>query len=209
MDVEHALDPAYARKIGVDVDNLYVSQPDTAEQALEITEALVRSAQDAGAPVTIVEQVVAVNAARKEAMARKIIAACDGSVDGKTIAVLGLTFKPNTDDMRESPSLVIVPRLIEAGATVRVFDPVGMDEARKLMDGPVWCKDAYDAMDGADAVTILTEWNEFRALDFRRMGSLLKQPVMVDLRNIYRPEEMAAAGFHYTSVGRAYVTPAS
>tara|TARA_R110002110_G_scaffold414147_1_gene643253 strand:+ start:114734 stop:116056 length:1323 start_codon:yes stop_codon:yes gene_type:complete len=173
------------------------------------TEALVRSAQDAGAPVTIVEQVVAVNAERKEAMARKIIAACDGSVDGKTIAVLGLTFKPNTDDMRESPSLVIVPRLMEAGATVRVFDPVGMDEARKLMDGPVWCEDAYDAMDGADAVAILTEWNEFRGLDFRRMDELLKQPIMVDLRNIYRPEEMAAAGFHYTSVGRASITPAS
>lgn len=173
------------------------------------TEALVRSAQDAGAPITIVEQVVTVNAERKEAMARKIIAACGGDVQGKTLAVLGLTFKPNTDDMRESPSLVIVPRLIEAGATVRVFDPVGMDEARKLLDGPVWCEDAYDAMDGADAVAILTEWNEFRGLDLARMGSLLKQPVMVDLRNIYRPEEMAAAGFHYTSVGRAAVTPAS
>ncbi len=173
------------------------------------TEALVRSAQDAEAPITIVEQVVAVNAERKEAMARKIIAACGGDVQGKTLAVLGLTFKPNTDDMRESPSLVIVPRLIEAGATVRVFDPVGMDEARKLMDGPVWCEDAYDAMDGADAVAILTEWNEFRGLDLARMESLLKQPIMVDLRNIYRPEEMAAAGFHYTSVGRASVTPAS
>ncbi|MEP4377484.1 MAG: UDP-glucose/GDP-mannose dehydrogenase family protein [Alphaproteobacteria bacterium] len=173
------------------------------------TEALVRSAQDAGAPVTIVEQVVAVNAERKEAMARKIIAACGGSVEGKTIAVLGLTFKPNTDDMRDSPSLIIVPRLMEAGATVRTFDPVGMDEAKKLLEGPVWCQDAYDAMDGADAVAILTEWNEFRGLDFRRMQSLLKAPIMVDLRNIYRPEEMAAAGYHYTSVGRASVTPAS
>jgi UDPglucose 6-dehydrogenase len=173
------------------------------------TEALVRSARDAEAPITLVEQVIAVNAERKEAMARKIIAACGGSVEGKTVAVLGLTFKPNTDDMRESPSLVIVPRLIEAGATVRVFDPVGMDEARKLMDGPVWCQDAYDAMDGADAVAILTEWNEFRGLDFQRMGELLKQPIMVDLRNIYRPEEMAAAGIHYTSVGRASITPAS
>jgi UDPglucose 6-dehydrogenase len=172
------------------------------------TEALVRSARDAEAPITIVEQVIAVNAERKEAMARKIIAACGGSVEGKTLAVLGLTFKPNTDDMRESPSLVIVPRLIEAGATVRAFDPVGMDEARKLMDGPVWCQDAYDAMDGADAVAILTEWNEFRGLDFRRMETLLKQPIMVDLRNIYRPEDMAAAGFHYTSVGRASIIPA-
>jgi UDPglucose 6-dehydrogenase len=172
------------------------------------TEALVRSARDAEAPITIVEQVIAVNAERKEAMARKIIAACGGSVEGKTLAVLGLTFKPNTDDMRESPSLVIVPRLIEAGATVRAFDPVGMDEARKLMDGPVWCQDAYDAMDGADAVAILTEWNEFRGLDFRRMETLLKQPIMVDLRNIYRPEDMAAAGFHYTSVGRVSIMPA-
>lgn len=172
------------------------------------TEALVRSARDAEAPITIVEQVIAVNAERKEAMARKIIAACGGNVEGKTIAVLGLTFKPNTDDMRDSPSLVIVPRLIEAGATVRTFDPVGMDEAKKLLDGPVWCQDAYDAMDGADAVAILTEWNEFRGLDFARMDSLLTQPIMVDLRNIYRPEEMAAAGFHYTSVGRTSVTPA-
>ncbi|MBN43881.1 MAG: UDP-glucose 6-dehydrogenase, partial [Alphaproteobacteria bacterium] len=172
------------------------------------TEALVRSAQDAQAPVTIVEQVVAVNAERKEAMARKIIAACGGSVDGKTVAVLGLTFKPNTDDMRESPSLVIVPRLMEAGATVRAFDPVGMAEAEKLLYGPVWCGDAYDAMDGADAVVILTEWNEFRGLDFQRMLAVLKQPIMIDLRNIYRPEEMAAAGFHYTSVGRVFLPPA-
>ena len=172
------------------------------------TEALVRSARDAEAPITIVEQVIAVNAERKEAMARKIIAACGGNVEGKTIAVLGLTFKPNTDDMRDSPSLVIVPRLIEAGATVRTFDPVGMDEAKKLLDGPVWCQDAYDAMDGADAVAILTEWNEFRGLDFARMDSLLTQPIMVDLRNIYRPEEMAGTGFHYTSVGRTSVTPA-
>ena len=173
------------------------------------TEALVRSAQDAEAPITIVERVIEVNAERKEAMARKIIAACGGSVAGKTIAMLGLTFKPNTDDMRESPSLVIVPRLIEAGATVRTFDPVGMAEARKLIDGPVWCNDAYDAMDGADAVAILTEWNEFRGLDLARMGALLKAPVVVDLRNIYRPEEMASAGFHYTSVGRAYIPPAA
>ncbi|MBO20840.1 MAG: UDP-glucose 6-dehydrogenase [Rhodospirillaceae bacterium] len=172
------------------------------------TEALVRSAQDAGAPITIVEQVVAVNVERKEAMARKVIAACGGSVERKTIAVLGLTFKPNTDDMRESPSLVIVPRLIEAGATVRTFDPAGMNEAKKLIEGPVWCDDAYDAMEGAEAVVILTEWNEFRGLDLERMKTLMKQPVMIDLRNIYRPNEMAAAGYHYTSVGRKSVAPA-
>lgn len=170
------------------------------------TEALVRSARDADAPISIVEQVIAVNANRKEAMARKIIDACGGDVTGKTIAVLGLTFKPNTDDMRDSPSLVIVPRLIEAGATVRAFDPVGMEEAKTLMDGPVWCSDAYDAMDGADAVAIITEWNEFRGLDLGRAQSLLKQPVMVDLRNIYGPEQMRDAGFTYISIGRAAVS---
>ena len=170
------------------------------------TEALVRSARDADAPITLVEQVISVNANRKEAMARKIIDACGGDVSGKTLAVLGLTFKPNTDDMRDSPSLVIVPRLIEAGATVRAFDPVGMDEAKALIDGPVWCSDAYDAMDGADAVAIITEWNEFRALDLSRARALLKQPIMVDLRNIYGPEQMRNAGFTYISIGRAAVS---
>jgi len=170
------------------------------------TEALVRSARDADAPITLVEQVISVNANRKEAMARKIIDACGGDVSGKTLAVLGLTFKPNTDDMRDSPSLVIVPRLIEAGATVRAFDPVGMDEAKALINGPVWCSDAYDAMDGADAVAIITEWNEFRALDLSRARALLKQPIMVDLRNIYGPEQMRDAGFTYISIGRAAVS---
>jgi len=170
------------------------------------TEALVRSARDADAPITLVEQVISVNANRKEAMARKIIDACGGDVSGKTLAVLGLTFKPNTDDMRDSPSLVIVPRLIEARATVRAFDPVGMDEAKALIDGPVWCSDAYDAMDGADAVAIITEWNEFRALDLSRARALLKQPIMVDLRNIYGPEQMRDAGFTYISIGRAAVS---
>ncbi len=170
------------------------------------TEALVRSARDADAPITLVEQVISVNANRKEAMARKIIDACGGDVSGKTLAVLGLTFKPNTDDMRDSPSLVIVPRLIEAGATVRAFDPVGMDEAKALIGGPVWCSDAYDAMDGADAVAIITEWNEFRALDLSRARALLKQPIMVDLRNIYGPEQMRDAGFTYISIGRAAVS---
>lgn len=170
------------------------------------TEALVRSARDANAPISIVEQVITVNANRKEAMARKIIDACGGDVSGKTIAVLGLTFKPNTDDMRDSPSLVIVPRLLEAGATVRAFDPVGMDEAKLLIEGVVWCSDAYDAMAGADAVAIITEWNEFRALDLKRAHSLLNQPVMVDLRNIYRPDQMREAGFAYVSIGRAAVS---
>ena len=172
------------------------------------TLALVRTARDAGAPVTIIEQVVAVNDRRKIAMAEKIIAACGGSVAGKTIAVLGVTFKPNTDDMRDSPSLVIVPRLIEAGATVRAYDPAGMDEARKALTGVTWCKDAYDAMTGADAMALVTEWNEFRGLDMARTRALLGSPVVVDLRNVYKPTEMAAAGFHYTSIGRPTVGPA-
>jgi len=172
------------------------------------TAALVRSARDAGAPISIVEQVISVNDNRKEAMARKIIDACGGDVSGKTIAVLGLTFKPNTDDIRDSPSLVIVPRLVEAGATVRAFDPVGMDEAKKALDGPVWCRDAYDAMDGADAVAIVTEWNEFRALNLERVKSLLKKPVMIDLRNVYRPQQMRDTGFDYVSIGRASVSAA-
>ncbi len=166
------------------------------------TLALVRTARDSGAPLRIVEAVVAINDERKRRMAEKIIGACGGSVAGKTIAVLGLTFKPNTDDMRDSPSLEIVPALQQAGATVRAFDPEGMDEARKLLPDVVWCDDAYSAMEGADGLAILTEWNEFRALDIRRVKTLLRVPVLVDLRNIYEPAEMTAAGFTYVSVGR-------
>jgi UDPglucose 6-dehydrogenase len=166
------------------------------------TLALVRTAQDAGSPVRIIETVVDINTRRKARMAERIIAACDGAVTGKTIAVLGLTFKPNTDDMRDSPSLDIVPALQKAGATVRVFDPEGMNEAKPLLNGVSWCDSAYDTMAGADALAILTEWNEFRALDLRRVKSLLKRPVIVDLRNIYNPQEMADAGFHYSCVGR-------
>jgi len=166
------------------------------------TLALVRTAQQAGAPMRIVESVVAVNDARKKQMAAKIVAHCGGSVAGKTRAVLGLTFKPNTDDMRDAPSLDIVPALIEAGATLRAYDPEGLDEARKLLDGVVWCEGAYEAMEGADALVIITEWNAFRALDLARVKELMKAPVMIDLRNIYSPREMAAAGFDYTSIGR-------
>ncbi len=169
------------------------------------TLALRKTAQDLGAPTKIVEAVVAVNDARKIAMAEKIERAF-GGVKGKTIAVLGLTFKPNTDDMRDAPSLVIVPYLQEKGATIRAFDPEGAKEARKLLSIEL-CNDAFDALDGADGVVILTEWNEFRALDTDRMKSLLKQPLMIDLRNIYRPGHMAAAGFTYVSVGRATVSP--
>ena len=166
------------------------------------TLALVHTAQDVGSPLRIVETVVDINAKRKKQMAERIIAAAGGSVAGKTVAVLGLTFKPNTDDMRDSPSLDIVPALQAAGATVRGYDPEGMAEAKEHLD-MVWCDDAYATMEGAEVLAILTEWNEFRALDLKRVKSLLKKPVMVDLRNIYVPEEMAAAGFSYTCIGRA------
>ena len=171
------------------------------------TLALVRTAQDAGVGMRIVDSVVEVNASRKKAMADRVVAACDGSIDGKTIGVLGLTFKPNTDDMRESPSLDIVPALQAQGATVRVYDPVGMDEARKSLSGVMWCENAYDAITDADAVVLVTEWNEFRSLNLERVKSLMKQPVMVDLRNVYSPEDMAAAGFIYKSIGRADAEP--
>ncbi|HWA90072.1 MAG TPA: UDP-glucose/GDP-mannose dehydrogenase family protein [Rhizomicrobium sp.] len=168
------------------------------------TLALLKTSQDSGAPTRIVEAVVAVNEARKLRMAEKIDAAF-GGVKGKTIAVLGLTFKPNTDDMRDAPSLVILPWLQKAGAIIRSYDPEGTREAAKLMADIGAQNNAYDALDGADGVVILTEWNEFRALDFARMKALLKRPLMVDLRNIYRPAQMAAAGFTYVSVGRATV----
>jgi len=170
------------------------------------TLALRKTAQDVGARTRIVEAVVEVNDARKLRMAQKIEAAF-GGVKGKTIAILGLTFKPNTDDMRDAPSLVIVPDLQGKGATIRAFDPEGAREARKLLNIEL-CKDAYDALDGADGVVILTEWNEFRALDMARAKSLLRAPLMVDLRNIYRPAQMAAAGFTYVSVGKATARPA-
>jgi len=170
------------------------------------TLALLKTSQDAGALTHIVDAVVKVNDARKIAMAEKIERAF-GGVKGKTIAVLGLTFKPNTDDMRDAPSLVIVPHLQKAGATIRGYDPEGTKEARKHLD-LTYCSEAYEALSGADGVVILTEWNEFRALDFARVKGLLKSPLMVDLRNIYRPDQMAEEGFIYVSVGRATRKPA-
>jgi UDPglucose 6-dehydrogenase len=164
------------------------------------TLALVQTAQQLNAPTRIVEAVVAVNEARKLAMTQKIESAF-GGVKGKTIAVLGLTFKPNTDDMRDAPSLVIVPALQAAGAVIRAYDPEGAKEARKLLNIEL-AADTYEALEGADGVVILTEWNEFRALDFARMKAALKTPLMVDLRNIYRPSQMQEAGFRYISVGR-------
>ncbi len=166
------------------------------------TLALVRTAQSAGAPTKIVEAVVEINDRRKRQMAERIIRACGGSVEGKTVAILGLTFKPNTDDMRDAPALEIIPALIAAGAKVRGFDPAGMEEARALLGDVVFCEGPYDAMDGADVVVLLTEWDEFRALDFVRMKELLKSPVFVDLRNVYRPEKMRELGFDYQSIGR-------
>ncbi|HEV8028664.1 MAG TPA: UDP-glucose/GDP-mannose dehydrogenase family protein [Stellaceae bacterium] len=170
--------------------------------------ALVRTAQEAGAPITIIETVTKVNETRKERMAQRIIRACGGSVQGKTIAVLGLTFKPNTDDMRDSPSLTIIPALQQAGATIRAFDPEGMVEAQKVLENVVLCGGAYDAMQGADALVIVTEWNEFRALDLERVKGLLRSPTVIDLRNIYKPADMADAGFFYFSIGRRSVDPA-
>jgi UDPglucose 6-dehydrogenase len=164
--------------------------------------ALVHTARQHEAPQSIVETVLAVNAARKKEMAQRVIEACGGSVQDKTIAVLGLTFKPNTDDMRDAPALDIIPTLQQAGATIRAYDPEGMNEARKLLPNVEFCAGAYEAMRGADAVVIVTEWNEFRALDLGQIKSLLRQPVIVDLRNVYSPAEMQAAGFKYRSIGR-------
>jgi len=168
------------------------------------TLALVRIAQDAGAPSRLVEAVVAVNEARKAGMAKRVVEACGGGVRGKTIAVLGLTFKPETDDMRDAPSLPIVTRLVEDGATVRTFDPEGMATARPLLpEGVVFCRDAMDAAHGADALVVVTEWNEFRALSPQRLREAMRGAVLVDLRNIYEPAAMRAAGFSYHGVGRA------
>jgi UDPglucose 6-dehydrogenase len=167
--------------------------------------ALVHTARSAGAPASIVETVLAVNDARKLSMADKVIEVCGGSVAGKTIAVLGVTFKPNTDDMREAPSLDIIPRLQGGGARVRAFDPAGMDAARPLLPEVEWCGDAYQTMPDADALVIVTEWNEFRALDLGRARSLMRAPVLVDMRNIYKASEATAAGFTFVSVGRAPV----
>ncbi len=167
------------------------------------TLALMRIAQDAGAPSRLVETVVGVNDARKATMAMRVIAACGGSVRNKAIGVLGLTFKPETDDMREAPSLPIVARLAEDGATVRAFDPQGMDQARPMLPaGVIYCQDAIDAASGADALVVVTEWNEFRALAPERLAAAMRGRVLVDLRNVYDPPAMRQAGFAYHGIGR-------
>ena len=166
------------------------------------TLALARTAQEAGAALRIIETVISVNDARKLGMARKVSQVFDGKVHGKTVAVLGLTFKPNTDDIREAPALSIIAALQDRGAIVRAYDPQGMHEAAKLLDQVAYCEDAYECAEGADALLIVTEWEEFRALDLSRLKDVMKAPVIIDLRNIYRHDEVAHAGFAYHSVGR-------
>ena len=166
------------------------------------TVALIRTAQEADAPINIVETVISVNEARKQSLAKRVIDACGGSVEGKIVAVLGLAFKPNTDDMREAPSLVLIPALLAAGAVVRAHDPQSVAQAKPLLPGVAFSAGPYEAVEGADALVIVTEWDAYRALDLDRIKQSMKDPVVVDLRNIYRPEEMAAKGFRYWSVGR-------
>lgn len=166
------------------------------------TRALYQTSVEAEVPLRIVDTVININEKRKMDMAARVVDACGGSVTGKQIAVLGLTFKPNTDDMRESPSLDIIPALVKGGATVMAYDPEGMEEARKLLDDVEFRDSSYATIEGADALVIITEWNEFRALDLKRVKSMMKTPVMVDLRNIYDPHDMAIKGFTYHSIGR-------
>ena len=166
------------------------------------TAALVKTGQDAKSPLSIVEKVIEVNENRKFSMVKKVIDSCGGSVLDKTVGVLGLTFKPNTDDMRDAPSLVIIPELIHAGANIKVYDPKGMESAHNYFSDLVWCNDAYEAMKDSDALVILTEWNQFRALDLEKMRSLLRAPLIIDMRNIYNPEDMKSALFDYISIGR-------
>ncbi|MDE0058242.1 MAG: UDP-glucose/GDP-mannose dehydrogenase family protein [Defluviicoccus sp.] len=173
------------------------------------TRALVSTARRAGAPVRIVEAVIAANESRAGRMIGKIEAACGGSVAGRRVAVLGVTFKPNTDDIRESPSLAIFSGLLQRGAEIRAFDPQGMGAAQGLFEGIAWCDDAYAAMEEADCLAIVTEWNEFRALDIGRIRRLMKTPAMVDMRNIYELDNMEDAAFDYLSVGRRRIEGAA
>ena len=166
------------------------------------TVALIKTAQDHGSPLRIVEAVAAVNDARKRAMARKVSAALNGDVRGKTVAVLGLTFKPNTDDMREAPSIPLITALQDMGAKVRAYDPVGMEQAKSVIGNVTFCDDAYSCAKGAAALVIVTEWEQFRALDFDRLKTIMAQPVLVDLRNVYQPDEMSRRGFAYEGIGR-------
>ena len=167
------------------------------------TLALIKTGQDYDAPIRIVETVAAVNDTRKRAMARKVSAALGGDIRGKTVAVLGLTFKPNTDDMRDAPSINIITALNDMGAKVKAYDPIGMEQAKGMLTGVTYTEDAYSCAQGADALVIVTEWEQFRALDLARLKAAMANPVVVDLRNVYRPDEMKKYGFTYSSVGRA------
>ncbi len=166
------------------------------------TLALVKTAQDYGSPMRLIETTVAINETRKRAMGRKVIAACDGTVRGKKIAVLGLTFKPNTDDMRDAPAITIVQALLDGGADVHVFDPEGMEAAKAVLGPVTYGKNPYEIATDAEAIVVVTEWDEFRALDFRRLKQEMKAPVIVDLRNIYKPEEMEKYGFAHVPIGK-------
>jgi UDPglucose 6-dehydrogenase len=168
------------------------------------TLALIKTGQDNETPLRIVETVVAVNDQRKRAMARKVASAFggNGNLRGKSIAVLGVTFKPNTDDMRDSPAIPLITALQDMGAEIRVYDPIGMPQAKKVIENVTFCRDAYDCARGAHAVVIVTEWEQFRALDLKELGSIMASSVIVDLRNVYSPEEMMRNGFHYCGVGR-------
>ena len=164
------------------------------------TLALVSTAQAAGSPIRIVETVVDINDKRKKGLIERVRTIIDG-VEGKQVAVLGITFKPNTDDMRDSPSLELIPALIKGGAMVNVYDPEGMENAKKIINDVQWCDNAYDALTGSDVGIILTEWNEFRALDLNRVKGEMRNPVILDLRNIYEMDEMSTAGFEYHCLG--------
>jgi len=166
------------------------------------TQALIKTAQDYEVPLRIVEAVVAVNDTRKRAMARKVSGAFGGTLRGKTVAVLGLTFKPNTDDMRDAPSIPLITALQDMGAKVRAHDPEGMEQSKAVLPDVVYCDGPYACAENADALVIVTEWEQFRALDLERLKDTMAAPVVIDLRNIYRPEEMAKLGFIYESVGR-------
>ena len=169
------------------------------------TLALLKTAEDYEAPVSIVNATVDANNKRKHAMVDRVVKACGGNVSGKTIGILGLTFKPNTDDMRDAPSLEIIPALQKLGAKIRAYDPEGRHQAEPMLPGVEFAdgvEGAYDAVEGASAVVLITEWNEFRALDLRRIKAKLAAPVFVDLRNVYRPDEMRELGFSYSSIGR-------
>jgi UDPglucose 6-dehydrogenase len=165
--------------------------------------ALIKTGQDHEAPLRIVETIMAVNDQRKRAMARKVAVALGGNLRGKTVAVLGLTFKPNTDDMREAPSIALITALQDMGAAVRAYDPAGMEQAKPLLPDIAYADSAYACAEGADALVIVTEWEQFRALDLARLKAIMARPVVVDLRNVYRPEDMARHGFAYHSVGRS------